>query len=371
MRLAFEHQHSRRHPGSRPRAKLDPCRARVEVGIRRVLEAGALQPDPALGVLGAPVVADHPRPAVELNRLAADVHAAVEAGVREEGDELRLWQSRLVEAVGWEVLAGLGVAGECELPRSLDGIGVEGAHRPTGADLRAIDLDPRAARHRQRGRRHGDLGRLRPLRLAVEEDKPDRGVGLGSRALVNRVADPDPLATSRPAGLDVKALVVARLGGDLWEPRSLIHWLTLHLDGYDVAVLDDVIPTLDAEHAAIAAGGVAPTLDQLLPADHLGFDEGFLDLGMDRSRRLEGGGAALQRPRDRFLVFARGEEGDQLEQVIGGADQAIQTRAIDPIGLPHLLRFGRIELGKLTLDPRADRDNPGADCRAMGGTGLR
>src|SRR5665811_2627405 len=91
-----------------------------------------------------------------------------------------------------------------------------------------------------------------------------------------------------------------------------------NLDGYYVAVLDDVRAALDPQQAAVAGGGVAAAIDQLLPPDRLRFDEGVLDLGVDRPRRLPGGGAAGQRPGDRLLVFAGGEEGEQLEQVVGG-----------------------------------------------------
>ena len=135
VRLAVEHQHPRGQPGRRPAAELDPGGAGVEVGARRVLEAGALEPDPALGVLAAPVVADHPRPASQLDLLAVDLQTPAEAGVGEGGDELGLRQRRLVEPVGGQVLAGLGVAVEGEVPGGLQRLGLDRAAGLAGADL--------------------------------------------------------------------------------------------------------------------------------------------------------------------------------------------------------------------------------------------
>ena len=59
----------------------------VEPGPGRLREAAAVQPDPALGVLGAPVVADHPRPARRARSAAAPASSsdAVEARQRAPG----------------------------------------------------------------------------------------------------------------------------------------------------------------------------------------------------------------------------------------------------------------------------------------------
>jgi hypothetical protein len=70
---------------------------------------------------------------------------------------------------------------------------------------------------------------------------------------------------------------------------------TLDLDRDHVAVCDDVVAPSMRSRPLSRAGRVAAALDQLLPADRLGFDEGVLDLGVDRAGRLPGGGAAPQR----------------------------------------------------------------------------
>ena len=54
-----------------------------EGAVAVAAEAGAVQPDPALGVLAAPVVADHARPAVQSQPPAAHGEVAVDADRRE------------------------------------------------------------------------------------------------------------------------------------------------------------------------------------------------------------------------------------------------------------------------------------------------
>ena len=214
VRLAFQHQHPRGDPGAGPGAELDPGGAGVEVGAGRVGEAGALEPDPALGVLGAPVVADHPRPAVELDRSRRRFPAGPRSGRRGKG------ATNLVRGSGasYSQSAGRYLQGRRRRGRSA-------TRRRRGPRCRP---SPRRGRGRSRRRRPGSrspagpparaagtvtLVARGPSARAVEEDEPDRGVRLGAGPLVDRVADPDPAAAARLAGLDVEALVVTGLGG--------------------------------------------------------------------------------------------------------------------------------------------------------------
>src|SRR4051794_31899890 len=98
--------------------------------------------------------------------------------------------------------------------------------------------------------------------------------------------------------------------------------MRLNLDRDHVAVLDYVVAAPDAERALAGGGRVAAALAQLPPADRFGLDEGVLDLGVDRARRLPGGRAARDRARNRLLALAGGEEGEQVEQVVGSTDEA-------------------------------------------------
>src|SRR6185436_10411310 len=142
--------------------------------------------------------------------------------------------------------------------------------------------------------------------------------------------------------------------------------LWLNLDGDDVAVLDYIVAPLDPQQPLVARRRVATALDQLLPADRLGLDEGILDLGVDRAGRLPSRRATRQRAGDGLLALARGEEDDQVEQLIGSADEPVEAGALDPVGLAHLLGFLGVELGQLALDPGADRDDAGTDRLSVG-----
>ena len=82
----------------------------------------------------------------------------------------------------------------------------------------------------------------------------------------------------------------------------------LNPDRDDVPVLHEVVPPLDAERAFLTRRHVPAVLDQLGPADRLGFDERFHDLGVDRPCRLEGRGAAVERARDRGLLRIEGRD---------------------------------------------------------------
>ena len=78
-------QHGVGYPRGRDGTELDPARRHVEIGGLAPVEERSLDPDPSLRVLGAPVVADHPRPFRDLDLLAAEGQPAVEPGARIRG----------------------------------------------------------------------------------------------------------------------------------------------------------------------------------------------------------------------------------------------------------------------------------------------
>ncbi len=124
----------------------------------------------------------------------------------------------------------------------------------------------------------------------------------------------------------------------------------------DVAVGDEVVAALGAKQAALAGPDVAARRDQVFPRDDLGADEALLDLGVDLARRLPGGRPRPHAARHRFLAGVRSEEDDQVEQVEGAVDDALQPGLGDPELGPHLRGLGVLELAELRLDPRGDRD---------------
>ena len=72
------------------------------------------------------------------------------------------------------------------------------------------------------------------------------------------------------------------------------------------------------------------------------------------------GRAARNRPRAAF-VFADGEERDVAEQVVAGADDAIEPRFAQAEIVEKCPRIRRFELRDLELDLRAQRHRPGGD----------
>ena len=119
----------------------------------------------------------------------------------------------------------------------------------------------------------------------------------------------------------------------------------------NVAVPDDVVAALDSKGSPVPGGRVAASVDQFVPGDHLGADEGPLDVGVDAARGLVGGAAARQGTGHRLLAGVRGEEADQVEQLEGRADQALEAGALDAELVSHLLRLIGIELAQLGLHP--------------------
>ena len=69
--------------------------------------------------------------------------------------------------------------------------------------------------------------------------------------------------------------------------------------------------------------------DEVVVGDDLGADEALLEVGVDLARRLRRHRADVRRPGAHFLR-AGGEERQQPEQVVGGADHAVEARLVQP-----------------------------------------
>src|SRR5258708_2392077 len=59
-----------------------------------------------------------------------------------------------------------------------------------------------------------------------------------------------------------------------------------------------------------------------------GLDEALLEIGMDAAGSLRGGGALLDRP-GAGLFRADGEIGHQAQQLVAGADHAVEARLFE------------------------------------------
>src|SRR5258708_10715091 len=121
----------------------------------------------------------------------------------------------------------------------------------------------------------------------------------------------------------------------------------------DVAVLHDVFLAFEADFAVVAAGGHRTARDERIVADDFGADEAARDVAVD----LAGGELrrrpARNRPRAAF-VLADGEERNVAEQVVAGADDAVEARLREPEIGEERRGVGGIELGDFELDLRAD-----------------
>ena len=102
--------------------------------------------------------------------------------------------------------------------------------------------------------------------------------------------------------------------------------------------------------ARLAARG-----DVVVEGDHLGADERSLEVAVDHAGRLRRERAAPDRP-GAHLLGTRREEGDQAEQLVGGADQQIQTGRVEAEVREEGPAVVRRQLGELRLDLRAQPD---------------
>src|ERR1043166_8607617 len=86
-----------------------------------------------------------------------------------------------------------------------------------------------------------------------------------------------------------------------------------------VAILHDVVPALEARAAALPGGRFRAGLEQPRARDDLGADESLRQVGVDLARGIHGAVALAERPRP-HLVGTDGEERDEAEQPVAGAD---------------------------------------------------
>ena len=91
----------------------------------------------------------------------------------------------------------------------------------------------------------------------------------------------------------------------------------------DVAVLHHVLLAFEAQLAVIAAGLHGAAGDEGVVADHLGADEPARDVAVNLAGGVERDRAAADLPGP-ALVFAHREERQVAEQIVAGADHAIE-----------------------------------------------
>src|SRR5690348_9794821 len=93
---------------------------------------------------------------------------------------------------------------------------------------------------------------------------------------------------------------------------------------HHVAVLYDVVFSFQTEPAGVARARFAVAGDVVVIGDGLGADEAMLEIGVNNARRLRRPGALRHRPGP-CLLRPGGEEGDEAEERIAGADQTVEA----------------------------------------------
>src|SRR5260370_18582566 len=114
---------------------------------------------------------------------------------------------------------------------------------------------------------------------------------------------------------------------------------------HDVAVGDDVLLAFQPQLAGIAGAGLAAERDVLGIGNRLGANKTLFEIGMNDAGGGGRPGAAVDGPGPR-LLRPDGEIGDEVQELIAGADQAIE---------PGFLQPERVEkLGALLARQRRD-----------------
>ena len=97
-----------------------------------------------------------------------------------------------------------------------------------------------------------------------------------------------------------------------------------------VAVLDYVVFAFDRHFAGFLDGGLAAEIDVVVVFDDFGADEAFLEVGVDDAGSLRCLGAAEEGP-GAYFVGTGGEVGLEVEEGVGGADEAGDADSVSPM----------------------------------------
>ena len=118
---------------------------------------------------------------------------------------------------------------------------------------------------------------------------------------------------------------------------------------HHVAVLDDVFLAFQAQLARIACAGLALERGVIGISDGLGADEALLEIRVDHAGGAGSLGALGDRPGAGFLR-ADGEVGDEAEQLVAGADHAVEAGLFKADGFEIVRLLAGRQNGDLALD---------------------
>ena len=120
----------------------------------------------------------------------------------------------------------------------------------------------------------------------------------------------------------------------------------------------EVLLAFEPQRAAVARGGPAAGGDQIVVGQDLGADEALLDVAVDRAGRGARGRRGAHGPGAAFVLADR-EERDAAEQVVRGADHAVERRLADAQVLTEGAASPTSSCGDLGLDLGRQRNDLG------------
>src|SRR5271166_2029562 len=131
---------------------------------------------------------------------------------------------------------------------------------------------------------------------------------------------------------------------------------------HHVAVGDDIVLAFEPELAGLARARFAAKGRVVVVSDGLGPDEAALEIAMDDAGGLRRLGALLDRPGAR-LLRPDGEEGDEVQERIASADDAIEARLGEADRLEIVFLLGQRQNCDLALDLGRNDHRDGAFLR--------
>ena len=132
--------------------------------------------------------------------------------------------------------------------------------------------------------------------------------------------------------------------------------LDVEFEEEDVAVFDDVLFAFGAEEAVFFDGLLAAVFEEVVGGVAVGLDEALFEVGVDDAGGSGGFGAALDGP-GADLLHAGGEVGDEVEERVGGVDEAVEAGFFEADGFEEFGALGGFELGDLGFEGSADADD--------------
>src|SRR6185437_16838333 len=104
----------------------------------------------------------------------------------------------------------------------------------------------------------------------------------------------------------------------------------------DVAIGNDIFLAFQPKLARIARAGFAVERNIVAIGDGFGANESLFEIGVDHAGRGRRLGAAMDGPGARFLRTHR-EIGDEVKQLVSGADQPVETGLLQPQRIEEFL----------------------------------